>query len=134
MNKALHISKYLLIFLLGFIAIVQFILIIQNRAWDKVNLLGVLIPLFFVLAIVLQSRITWFLAVGIAIYGIVDVFYWGSYSATFPKMEFTQSLSEIINIHWLKRCLKTFTALFYPIVLFILLLPSVRRKYFRNAY
>lgn len=77
-----------------------------------------------------NRHLTCCLAIGLAVLGI-DMYYWGTYSATLPKMEFTQSLAEATkNIYWLKRVLQIFPALFYPIALVSLMLPVIRRKYF----
>lgn len=134
MNKILKILKYLLIALLGLIVIFQFVLIVKKGDLSRVDLLSVLIPLCFIIVILYRHWFTWIIAIAITAYGIIDVFYWGSFSATFPKMEFTQPLSEFTkDIHWLTRLLQMLPSLFYLIALVILLLPVIRRKYFNHA-
>jgi hypothetical protein len=94
-------------------------------------LYAVLIPLCFIIILLYRYWFTWGIGIAITVYGIIDVFYWGSFSATSPKMEFTQPLSEFTkNIHWLNKLLQMLPELFYLIAFIILLLPVTRRRYF----
>jgi len=78
-------------------------------------------------------KLIWLVALAVSVMGIVDTYYWGSYSATPPKMMFTYPLiSYFKEIHWLKRLLEIIPTLFYPVAFIILMLPSVRRKYFTH--
>jgi hypothetical protein len=131
MNKILKILKYLLIVFLSFIAVFQFWFIIKNEYWNRSDLISALVPLCFVIVILYRHWFTWVMGIAIIVYGILDVIYWGSFSATIAPMQFTESLSEFTkSIHWLATLLQMFPGLFYLIALVILLLPVIRRKYF----
>ncbi|SFF11458.1 hypothetical protein SAMN05518672_1183 [Chitinophaga sp. CF118] len=134
MNKTLIVLKYILIGFLSFIVAFQFTFIIKNEYWDRSVLIPALIPFCFIIIILYKHWITWLIAIGISIYGIMDIFYWGTISATFPPMEFTRSLAEFIKTtRWISRLVSAFPTLLYLTTLIVLALPITRRKYFKHA-
>ncbi|RAJ83654.1 hypothetical protein CLV59_103625 [Chitinophaga dinghuensis] len=133
MQKTISILKYTLLIFLIVITCYQLILNIEYGHWGDEGLLSVLVPVYFIITLLLSKKFIWLVALLIAIYGIVDIYYYGSYSSMPPRMSFTQPLVEYFNnVHWLTRLLSIIPALFYPAALIFLLLPVVRNKYLRH--
>jgi hypothetical protein len=134
MNKKIKILKYILIFFLGFITVFQFTFIVKNEDWSRAVLIPALIPCCFIIVMLYRHWITWLIAIGISIYGIIDIYYFGTFSATFPTMEFTQSLAEFTKTtRWLTKLVLVFPTLLYLATLIVLVLPKTRRKYLNHA-
>ncbi len=129
----MKILKVLLVVILTLLSIGSiYYLFSEGGAGRLTNWITILIPMFFILVILKRNKILWLISILVVIWAIVDVFYYGSYSATAPTMEFTRMISENTEISWIKRPLNIFSVLFYPIVLIVLLLPSVRKKYLNH--
>ena len=131
MQRTISILKYLLLGFLALVIVWQLFLIAQYGHFGGSETLLLLVPLFFIMVLFPSRKFIWLIALAVSVFGMVDIYYLGSYSATPPKMMFTLPLVFYFKeIHWLKRLLEIIPALFYPAAFIILLLPGVRRKYF----
>lgn len=129
----MKILKFIVVIILTLIGGLSLYFILRSSERNSSLWYTFLVPAFFITTFFIKRKATWILAIIVALWGIVDVFYFGSYSATVPAMQFTQLITVNTCPYWLQRTLNVFSTLFYPATLIVLLLPAIRKKYFHHA-